>query len=252
MYRLLLAFGLLFVSLNALAERNTPDLAVMEDLGEKIYFIDKLAWIATDFLMEKNILQTDPNSKGWIVDVSKKPYAVHFMGPALSGPKIFHSVYFGDDLKPSYQKDAATENYHQQMFSARSLALQNIPMRCTERYNTVILPSPNGWVIYLLASTSKAGILVIGGHGRITTNLEGSSIIKAEKLYSSCMEINPNEGVPVGAKAVGVTVTDMQNLYPTEVMVFLSKEHETSLYVSTTSNKKIWEVKEGKIKQIKK
>ena len=125
MYRIFNLLLLIIFSFHLSAETKKLDIQDYEYLGYEIYKKDWLSWIATDFLLEKNILQNDPDTRGWIVDTSKKPYSVHFMGPSEEGPKIFHTVTFNEERKPDYSENTTTEKYHQEMYRARTTALKN-------------------------------------------------------------------------------------------------------------------------------
>jgi hypothetical protein len=248
---LILCFVCLY-SLVAFADANENDIAANEALGFEIYKNDWLAWNATDFLLEKQILQNDKHVQGWIVDTSTNPAAVHFMGIIDNQPKVLHSVYFDEHKKMSYQKNSATKGYHQQMFRARQLAAQNIVLKCSERYNTVIIPAQDGWLVYVLAATTKSNVLMIGGHSKIRINREGTTVLSAEKTYSSCMELDSKKELPKGAKSVGMFVSDSQNLLPSETTVFISLEQKIPLFVKTTTNATGWEVNKGKIRKLEK
>lgn len=237
-------------SLVAFADINESDITTNQALGLEIYKNDWLAWNATDFLLEKQILQNDKQVQGWIVDTSTAPVVVHFMGVIDNQPTVLHSVYFDQHKKMSYQRSVATEVYHQQMFLARQLAAQHIAIKCSDRNNTVVIPTQEGWLVYILAATTKPNVLMIGGHSKIKVNKEGTTILSAEKTYSSCMELDSKRELPKGAKSVGVVVSDKQNVLPSETMVFISLEHNIPVYVKTTTNAVSWEVSKGKIKKL--
>lgn len=240
--KLLILFALSF---QVMADEEKADLSDIEYLGSQIYLKDWLAWQGTDFLLNKNILQNDKNVKGWIVDVSVKPYAVHFMGSSEKGFKIFHTVLFSDEWKPSYSNNEKTMDYHQEMYQARTIALENLAITCTEKYNTVVLPAQNGWIVYALASTTEVGVIVMGGHNRIITNKEGTKALKVTALSKSCTNIAPP---PEDKEAVAVAafITHLLDPHPNEIHVYASKLHHTTIYVATSGNT-IWKVENGKI-----
>src|SRR5665213_3280277 len=110
------------------------DVATIEKLGHDMYSQDQAVWHATDALlaMHPPAELAQQKVRGWIVDETKT------------------------GLRVRYVRDGANEAEKAQV-RTRAQVNGQIPRPCSERYNTVALPDPqgDGWLVWGLASTAQ-------------------------------------------------------------------------------------------------
>jgi hypothetical protein len=134
-----------------------------------------------------------------------------------------------------------------QMVRARQSALAAMPFMCSDRYNPVILPGEvdgfDGWLVYLLASTTEANKIVVGGHFRVEVSRDGKTVRKIDPLSKSCHTLDLAESRRKKDSRIGVSqvLTDT----PMENHVFASLLHKTTLTVVSKTG--VWYVSNGLI-----
>jgi len=245
-------------------EEYQMPVALSEMFGTEIYFQDIAAWVVTDFLAEKGVLQKDKRLKGWIVEKDSEKdeltdkMQVTFIGEVNGKLKGLHQVKskFNKVLEESYVNPEngfdLTEN-QKSLFVARQTALKSEFMRCSERYNTVAFKFEmvdedviqNHTIVYLLAATTEANKIMAGGNYKFTLNESGDKILESKALSKSCIILQKAEGV------VGLTLSHIVEPTPNAVHVYLSLMHDVPLYVMTTENKMLWKVDGNTISIVK-
>lgn len=222
-------------------EAHIEETERQSQLGAAIYQKDRLAASATDYLFEKGVLPNDTRIKGWVVDVSDDAQKVYFMGAGEAGIESYHELTYLNNSW-SHNEPPETEAVHQSMFQARQIASNHINIRCSERYNTVVLSDERYWLVYLLASTTDPDVMVVGGHNFVKIDKSTFDVVSAKALSKSCLSIpKGNGGVPY--------TTHIVDDFPIAVHSFLSLLHKTPLYVGTRTGP--WIVENGTIKSIK-
>jgi len=128
------------------------------------------------------------------------------------------------------------------MFKARQLASQNITIRCSERYNTVVLSDDRYWLVHLLASTTDPDSIVVGGHNLVKIDKKNFAVVSTKALSKSCLNLpKVGGGIPY--------TTHIVDDIPTAIHSFLSLLHKTKLYVGTQTGS--WKIENGTISSIK-
>jgi hypothetical protein len=221
----------------------------IEEVGKALYEKDRAAWLATDRLMETSG-QAPGEIRGWVTLSSDDGWRVFFVEEQGDAYCSRLSVLVGENgvgpLGRSETCEALTPE-QRAMFLARQTALAALRTRCSENYNTVVLPHDGAeaaWVVYLLAATQEPGKVVVGGHVRVLVADGGTDIVDYQKLSNTCLTLDmpsSDEGKPVAVVAFHVL-----DDHPIETHVFLSLLHEQKLYVMTESA--MWRVAEGKVK----
>lgn len=230
------------------------EIKTIENLGSEIYLRDKYAAQAADILFDKvggpDKLQ-EKEIKGWIVNKQNDKYLVRFIKQTPSGLSPAYDVVFVPSGKNAF-REATGELTSREIakFNARQLALKNIPERCSDRYNTVVLPNVEGqgFLVYALAATTDPSLIYIGGHYRMTVSEDGKKINRIDRLFNSCLILNKGD-LPEGSESAGLFASHVVSDTPIETHVFANLLHEQPLFIGTM-DKKVWAIENGKINVI--
>jgi hypothetical protein len=207
-----------------------------ERIGRLLYELDDASAVATDVLLEHMKSPADAGIKGWLplrsVDDPAIPPGVHvvlFM-TAEAAPHIAATVTLAPGAKPVFERhdpprepsDAAARR-----FRARTTALASV-RRTGQQINPVVLagePDVDGFVVYLLAGTTKPDELVLGLHHRAVVTPDGASLVSMTPLSRSAIVVS-NRGLPPGAVPVAAVVSHVVTDWPLETHVFASLQHD--------------------------
>ncbi|HRO87940.1 MAG TPA: hypothetical protein PLH21_07935 [Chiayiivirga sp.] len=132
---------------------------------------------------------------------------------------------------------------------ARQTAIANIGrLRCSQNLNTVVLDDPDsdGWLVWLLTSTTDSNIVPIGGHYRFRISAEGSTVLRRDMLSNGCMNI-PRQADERGEPAA-LVVSQIVSSGPVETHVFLSIQNQLPIYV--IAGEQIFEVSGPRIRKV--
>ena len=222
-------------------------LDVIEELGREIYRRDLAAAMATDIMLEQGLDLDAYPLRGWVVTEDSAGLLVTFVAEYDAEYK---AVF---DIRPdaagarrfalAERRALSTEEAAQ--FRARTVAQGEIKDPCSERYNSVIVKDPqsDGWIVYWLAATTEPGLMVLGGHYRVTVSASGRDVVASDRLSRSCMALEQDEA------AEAAVVTHLVSSTPVETHVFASLLHRTPIYV-LTENEAIWAVEGDRIRQV--
>jgi hypothetical protein len=220
----------------------------LEDVGNALYAKDRAAWLATNRLMEN--AQRPSGLRGWITVPSDGGWRVLFVEEERETYCSRMSVLVGEGGAGALGQTECCEpltSEQRAMFLARQTALSALRTRCSENYNTVVLPHEGpeaAWAAYVLAATQEPGKFVIGGHVRVLVREGGVDIVDYQPLSNTCLTLDTpssDEG-----KLAALMVSHVLDDHPIETHVFLSLLHRLELYVITESA--MWSVAEGRIK----
>lgn len=214
------------------------DVETIESLGRSIYDMDRFAWVGTDALLETVPQDRLAGLIGWIVVERDGAHIVRFGQGAMDAPTPFYDVTFRGEAEPVVSRGQGRfSDEEQAMFRAVALARGGVTQPCSNRYNSVILPDPDGdgWLVWMFAATTEPGVVPVGGHYRFTVAADGRTIEQADRLSRSCLTMDR----PPSAAALGVShiVSDK----PVEAHVFLSLSHGLPLFVIIPDGE-MWQV----------
>lgn len=254
---LLIAAGTVLASSGA-AQTPTAlrkfDQATVERLGRSLHRHDRAAWIATDALLKRFRSPQAAGVAGWIVVEQGDADLVRFVRSVEGRLEAAYDVRVtargaATVAEPADRTLTATE---QAAFSARAAAAGAVAQVCRPGYNTVVLPDVDGdgWLVWLLAPTPKVGVLPIGGHYRVTVAADGRTVEQADKLFATCLLIDPSQGAPAGAKVAMAVASDVVSEAPQETHVFVQLQSRLTLYVMTARNGLLWKVQNGAISRV--
>jgi hypothetical protein len=215
-----------------------------EAFGMAIYKQDTLANQAINLLCKLNISPYDWRIIGWLTLLDKDGKdVVRFYGTDEDQVIALYQVSFPTGRTPICEDLEATTASPEEsaIFRARQLAFSSMKMVCSSMYNTAVFPNPQaeGWLVYLLAATSDPYGFFVGGHHRVTVNLDGSLIIKSEPLSKSCLQLQCYPGMGDHA------VTTFEAT-PNETHIFASLSIGKPLTVVTV-NGFVWHIRNGKV-----
>lgn len=154
------------------ASATPSSLSKVEGVGKALFEQDRAAWLATDRLVESNGRLPD-GLRGWVTVPSDGGWRVIFVqGEGDAYCTMLNVLVNANGAGPLRRSDTCEPltTGQRAMFLARETAISALRARCSEAYNTVVLP-PEGkeglWAVYLFAATKEAGKVVVGGHVRV-------------------------------------------------------------------------------------
>jgi hypothetical protein len=190
--------------------------------------------------------------RGWIVEHGQAASTVTFLGD--DGGKVFpvyRARFSGPGASATVERVEAAQGptaTELAMWRARKSALAVKVDRCSESYNTVVLPGDtanlSGWLVYLIPATTQPGRLLVGGSYRIHVSPQGDKVLRVTSFSKSCLAMAAPRR-QAGGKAVGAFFTHLVSETPVETHVFLSKLHRQPFYVGTARG--VWKVADDTI-----
>lgn len=202
-------------------------------LGREIYEHDRAAWVATDALLPKLSQDDLATVRGWIVVPADSGYLVRFI--RADGD----SVQSGWDIpvrdgRAGEVTTAATSltDEEQTRVAARNTAAANIGrLQCSDRMNSVVTRDPDGdgWLVWLLTSTTNADVIPMGGHYRFHISADGQTVQRRDMLTNSCLNMPRPTGE--GGQSEALVISQIVSQTPVETHVFLSLQQRLPIYV---------------------
>jgi hypothetical protein len=256
-----LLIGLLLAVLSALPTwAQEPkirefDLPTIEALGKELYRRDHMASEGTDLMLARHPEARQQPVKGWVSTVGGEASVVFFLQERDDRLSLAYTVTFPREAAPVVkdQIGEAVPEAVRTRYRARQTAIAAVPKLYTRNTNAEVLDDPDGdgFVVYVLASTTEPNEMVVGGHYRVTISRDGRKAEAVDALSRSLLilPINPPDA-PKGAETVAAYMTHIVSPTPVETHVFVSLLHRRVFYVST-SETEIWKVADGKIEKTK-
>lgn len=241
--------------MNTIPPEYQMDVVKAQMFGAEIYNQDIAAWVVTDFLASKGVLEKDNRLRGWVTEQAGSGdehgnLLVSFIGEVSGKYKALYQVEakLGKVLTETYKEfSTGIELSKSQlgMFKARQTALSSEFMKCSSSYNTAVVrfnDEVNSYnIVYILAASVKSGEVMAGGNHRVTLNDNGDEILENFPLSKSCIVMQKTDDV------AALTLSHILEPTPNAVHVFLSLFHRIPIYVLTTENDIIWRVEGNKI-----
>jgi hypothetical protein len=204
-------------------------------MGRAIYEQDRAAWRATDALVAAISPEDLAKVRGWVVEPSGQDQRVRFLKATDDGVEAGWDIIVTGDRagKVEPATDPALTESESAQFAARQTAAANPgPLRCSATANSVVLKDPDsdGWLVWILTSTTDAGIVPVGGHYRYRISADGKTVLHRDQLSNGCLNMPKQQG-PNGQPAAMV-VSQIVSAGPVETHVFLSLQNRIPIYVS--------------------
>ena len=222
-------------------------------VGSSLFFQDRAASRATDVLLARFDGKTPEGLIGWIVVPQGEDQLVRFLVGDPTTPRPGYDVLVDKNGRPGAVIEAtgaALPDDQAVRYFARNTAAADIgALRCAARYNAVVLDDPDsdGWLVWLLASTTDANKVPMGGHYRFHISADGRTVDKREQLSNSCLDLDRRQSGQRG-QPVGLVTNVVVAPQPLEIHVFLSLLNNLPIYVAAGG--KVWAVQGALIREI--
>lgn len=235
-----------------------PAVAAAEAVGRQLQRLDRAAWIASDAIQaDRDARRLRRSVRGWITEDTDLGTRVTFFDDATPARLLYAvDVESTGRLTSSVLPEGTlADDAQQAMIRARQSALSQNFMRCSRTYNTVAFPVDGDIHVYLMASTTKAGIYPAGGHHLFVYDADGAHIKSSRAFTRGCFDLQapaPDMKAPEGYGPAMMGITHFLDPSPTEMHVFISLNAPTPLLVLTPDEDSsetplIWRVEQGSI-----
>ena len=233
-----LAAALLLVSLVApvCAEPATPSLSTLEQaqlqqnlaLGALLYRYDQSAWHVTDAALAAQPEVIKTQSRGYVTAPTPHGLKTTFFGQTGEAYyPIYSAVWTGSKIEdeqsyPDGRQQTLTAD-DLRLIEARRVALDGagqLAMCSKARPNVIVVPDPADGAlthVYIMTPQSRNDSFPMGGHHRI--DVKEGKIVAQRAFAKSCLELG-KQPMPEGAKPVGMFITHLLDLVPTEIHIF--------------------------------
>lgn len=222
-------------------------------IGSAVFLQDRAAARATDALLARFDGKTPEGLIGWIVVPNGEDQLVRFLVGDPTAPRPGYDILVDKNGRPGAvidATDAALPNDQAVRYFARNTAASGIgELRCAARYNAVVLDDPDGdgWMVWLLASTTDANKVPMGGHYRFHVSADGRTVEKREQLSGGCLDLDRRQARQ-GGETVGLMTNVIVASQPLEIHVFLSLLNRLPIYVM--AGDKLWSVQGALIREV--
>lgn len=223
--------------------------------GNLLYAYDQAAWHGTDeFLARHKALQG--REGGYVVTGTLQQTVLVFYDKAKR-EALFRATFNGSKMINAGQPNAGSETLtpmELRMIRARELAFEAFVASkvsiCTKgKANVAVLPpeTPGGPVTaYLMSPQVDLNVLPLGGHYSVTVSEDGKTG-PVRKFTNTCVNLPLSGTDGKGGKLAALSITHLLDPVPTELHVFSSLTGRKPIYVLTTTNRRIWNVRDGTV-----
>ena len=109
-------------------------------------------------------------------------------------------------------------------------------------------PDGSGFLVYALATTRKRYKFFLTGHFRVTVSADGGTAERVDALSKGLLIQHGGEGLPVGSDLAGMYMVQIVSSKPLETVIYTSNLAKMPIVVTTFPDGRIWEIKNGKVK----
>ena len=244
-------------SAKASPKHYADEILQAETLGKIIYDKDIAAWVGTDNMLAD--LGNDVSGlpiQGWVTDIDEGRYRVNFLGEKNGEAKIYYQAWVkGKKVEKTvtFTQGIPLTPSQMAMWTARQLALKQKFKRCSNNYNTVVVPYEHAGekklYVYLFASTTDPLKAVFGGHYRYSMSSDGTEVKNHIAFTNSCIAIDKKQ-VPGSSSLEAMMITHLKSNYPQEHHVFIALSHGVPVLVSAAHTNVVYNISLGKIRVV--
>lgn len=223
----------------------------VQRLGQALYDQDIVAARGSDALMARFGGRPPENLTGWIVVGQGRDQTVRFLARDGDAVRAAFDIQVRNGRAGVVTEvtDPILPPEQLAMFAARMTAANNIgPLRCSPRYNAVVLDDPDsdGWLVWLLASTNQSNQLILTGHYRFRISADGTAVLRRDQLSATCIiqTVPPEQR----GQLAGLTVSHIVSPLPVETHVFTSLLYRLPIYV--VAGEKLYGVEGTNIREV--
>lgn len=222
-------------------------------IGSSIFIQDRAAARATDVLLARFDGKPPSGLIGWIVVPSGQGQLVRFLVGAPTAPRPGYDILVDRNGRAGSVIEAPDAELPPEQiarYQARNTAGSGIgALRCAARYNVVVLDDPDseGWLVWLLPSTTDANKVPMGGYYRFRIAADGRSVDEREQLSGGCLDLDRRQAGQNGQPA-GLVTNLVVASQPLEIHVFLSLLNRLPIYI--LAGEKMWAVQGAAIREL--
>lgn len=233
-----------------LSAQEVAYISQVEADGKLMYEKEIRATIASDLLLEQLNPSDFPNAVGWVTYPNVDDFTVSFYELIDEKYSVIADVIFSQSKDPEVVLKPSRQPHENEisMIEARLVAIENGVNGCSDRFNTIVMPSLNEdeWAVYVLAATNDPNLVRIGGHVKVMVSKSTSEMISRTKLSNSCLALNKTgHGFPDDSSVAALVVTHIVSSMPIAIHSYISLLHDINLAVGTESGQ--WMVSSGDI-----
>lgn len=206
---------------------------------------------ATDLLLSRINPADYPNFIGWVTYPNEEDFTVSFYEKIGEEISIISDIIYSKESEPVIDLRPGREvtDIEISMINARSTALRAGTNSCSDRFNTVVIPSQaeDFWDVYVLAATTNPRLVQIGGHVKVTVSKDTAEVAEITPLSKSCLALDKSgNNLPDGSSLSALSITHIVSPMPVAIHPYLNLLHDINLAVM--SERGLWMISSGKIK----
>jgi len=226
-------------------------LRAAEDRGRQIYLHDHAVVVVSDAAQPLFTEMVRQHLRGYITEEKGGAIVVTYYGTGEGGRLVaWYRGAVGPDGRllgkvSQYEIPQALSEFEERAAAARETGMHYKFRPCAQNYNSVVLPKPGGWQVYLIAGTTDNNVVPFGGTYRIDLDASGHNIVADRGFTKSCLTLSTQ--TKAGEKPVAIVVSHLLDPQPTEVHVFWQLWSRQQWYVGTTQNNSAWRIEKGQI-----
>ncbi|MGY6587639.1 MAG: hypothetical protein ACXIUB_05055 [Wenzhouxiangella sp.] len=237
-----------------LSDAEQREVEAIQATGRLLYTKDQYAARASRALMRAADLSRYPNFAGWIGQQDGEDYVVSFFELDEDTISLIADVRFDaeDEVSVSIEPERQLAERERSMLRARMAALEAGWNDCSDRFNTVVLPTADDqdyWEVYVLAATTVFDLMVVGGHRRVEVDRETGSVRHVQTLSNTCMNMDITQAIGEGGERGVLAMTQVVAPMPLAIYPLLSQMHEIPIVLMTDRGR--WLVSGDQIRFLK-
>jgi len=226
--------------------------------GRMIQLYDQAAWHTTDDMLAKLPKSRLNELGGWVVTQDGDVPRVDFFGKGEMAGRSIYSAELRDGRVINAQVHAADAlpalspaalRAQAALTNAREELIRKGWVPCTRgQFNAVVLPpQEDGMMPVYFLSPQVGNDIPFGGHFEIDIAGDGT-VARSRSFSNSCINLPRPKADKAGGEPAMLFLTHLLDPQPTEVHVFQQMATGVPLVLGTVSNKRLWIVAGGQIR----
>lgn len=220
------------------------------DRGELLYIYDQAAWHGTDDI-QANYPSLLAQAGGYVVTGDQTKTELVFYDKAKTNA-VYRATFVGGKLSASggaTEENSRLSPLERQMIVAKGhgydafLLADDVGLCAKASPNLTALPPerPGGPIIvYIMTPQTDMQTFPLGGHFSVEVRPDGSTGA-VRRYMKTCFDMS-RKNLPAGSRPAGFFVTHLLDPTPTEIHVFTSIASNTSIFVATSPQGRMWVV----------
>lgn len=239
------------------ASHWTPQPASAEELqaiaaitatGHAIHRQDQFVWHASDAYVVATHHRPAPPGSSYAVTERDGHVRVSFLAEEHGRLRVLGDVEMGRSA-PEVTLDPAREpdEGERVQVRARETALAAAANVCEGPRNTVVLPVEGGALdVFVLAASSNAAVVPVGGHARVRVSADGATVLALEPYSKTCISFDTREQDGAhGTRTAALMATLVLSNLPSPAHVYTSLTYPWPIMLASDTH--LWKVADGRI-----